>query len=269
MDESAREPRWVVPAALVVTCAIGALVRIELLDQPMRYDEAVTYRLYVHPAAGPMDILRDYSANNHLLHTLLVWASVRMFGNIEWAIRLPALIAGLAIVPMTYVVIRNAAGRTAGVIAAALVAASPALVFYSTNGRGYTMVALFTLIALAAAQRALARDSSLGWAAIVIAIALGSWTIPVMAFPAAAIFAWMALEAAAGGASMGGRPFVVRFILCLLATAAMTLALYAPTLLSNALWELTGNRWVKSLGVTRFLNDLRNLPIEVARSWMP
>jgi hypothetical protein len=131
------------------------------------------------------------------------------------------------------------------------------------------MVALFTLIALGAAQRALARDSSLGWAAIVIAIALGSWTIPVMAFPAAAIFAWMALEAAAGGASMGGRPFVVRFILCILATAAMTLALYAPTLLSNALWELTGNRWVKSLGVTRFLNDLRNLPIEVARSWMP
>ena len=78
-----------------------------------------------------------------------------MFGNEVWAIRLPALVAGIALVPATFAFARVLYGRAAGLLAAAFVAASSTLVEYSTNARGYTLVALATVLVFIAAARAL------------------------------------------------------------------------------------------------------------------
>jgi hypothetical protein len=75
-------------SVLLLSCAL----RLLYLNQPMRPDEAAT----VYYAKNP-DIfftLSNYSLpNNHLLHTLLVYLSINLFGTTaEWVARLPAFL---------------------------------------------------------------------------------------------------------------------------------------------------------------------------------
>ena len=116
----------------------------------MRYDESVTF---VHYASRPWYIaLTNYTApNNHVFHSLLVHASTWIFGGAPWAIRLPALIAGILLVPASYVAARALVREARGALAASLVAGSSMLVEYSTNARGYTILALVFVLLLALA----------------------------------------------------------------------------------------------------------------------
>ena len=60
----------------------------------MRFDEAFTFLRF---ASQPLlEGLTTYAEpNNHLFHTLLVHISTSLFGDQPWAIRLPALLAGV------------------------------------------------------------------------------------------------------------------------------------------------------------------------------
>jgi Dolichyl-phosphate-mannose-protein mannosyltransferase len=120
---------WVAHERGTYVAAFGAILvgavalRVAYLDVPLRYDEATTYDNFV---SKPLYVaLANYATpNNHLLNTLLAKISVGLFGNEPWAIRLPALLAGLALVPATLAFARVFYGRTAALLAAALVAAS-------------------------------------------------------------------------------------------------------------------------------------------------
>jgi mannosyltransferase len=54
-------------------------------------------------------------------------------------LRLPSLIAGVLSIPLTYLVGARTIGRRAALVAAALVALSPFLIYYSTEARGYQL----------------------------------------------------------------------------------------------------------------------------------
>src|SRR5919204_3963186 len=107
----------------------------------MRGDEAFTYTEY---ASLPWFVaLGDYTyPNNHLLHTLLVHGAARLLGPEPWALRLPAFVAGVLLVPATYLAARALYGPTTALIAAGLVSASGWLTLYATNARGYSLVLL-------------------------------------------------------------------------------------------------------------------------------
>ena len=182
------ERLYLVSFGLVVV--VAAALRIAYLDVPLRYDEATTYNNFV---AKPLHVaLANYSTpNNHLLHTFLAKVSVTLFGSEPWAIRLPALLAGIALVPATFALTRAYHGRLAALLAAALVAASSTLVEYSTNARGYTLVALATVLVLIAAVRALERDSAGAWAVVAATGSLGLYAVPVMVYPLGGAFLWI------------------------------------------------------------------------------
>src|SRR5947209_1905140 len=136
------QPLWPVT---ILTLAAAAM-RIPFLTRPLGTDEAATFLYY---ASKPLSIgLTIYgSPNNHLLNTLLMHASWRLFGAHEWALRLPAFLFGVALVPLTVMAAR-AVVRDGALVAAAFVAAAPVFVDYSTDGRGYTMLCAFALLAL-------------------------------------------------------------------------------------------------------------------------
>src|SRR3990172_724006 len=92
--------------AVVAIVILGAAVRAAFINIPIRYDEAFTF---IHFARFPVaNFIGDYSfPNNHLLHSLLVRLSVVLFGPWEWAIRLPAFLAGVACLPMLYLLGRR------------------------------------------------------------------------------------------------------------------------------------------------------------------
>ena len=159
----AAESRLHLGALGLVTVA-AVLVRLEFLFQPMRYDESVTF---VHYASRPWYIaLTTYTApNNHVFHSELAQLTTAVFGGAPWAVRLPAFMAGILLVPATYVAGRALYGKHAALIAAALVAASSVLIEYSTNARGYTLIALCFALLLALGTRLLTSSNQAEWLA--------------------------------------------------------------------------------------------------------
>lgn len=130
---------------LSVITALAGIVRFHYLHQPMRYDEVTTFVSY--PSRPFYVLLSVYAApNNHVLHTILVRCSSLLFGNQDWALRLPTLVAGTCMVPLTYAVTRTLYGRGAAALATGLVDTSSTMIEYSTYARGYTLLCLFSLM---------------------------------------------------------------------------------------------------------------------------
>ncbi len=256
------EPMYL--AGFGIAIVVAALLRIAFLDVPLRYDEATTYNnfvskpLYVGLAHYPLP-------NNHLLHTFLANISVNTFGSAAWAIRLPALLAGIALVPATFALARILYGRAAAVLAAALVASSSTLVEYSTNARGYTLVALFTLVAFIAATRVLDNDSIGAWAVIAAAGALGLYAVPVMLYPLGGVLVWLLLSRVVARAPV--RPLLWRLGFCVVSIAVLTLVLYAPVFAASGIRSVTSNEYVEPQSWATFFDRLPDHIRDTFATW--
>jgi 4-amino-4-deoxy-L-arabinose transferase-like glycosyltransferase len=242
-------------ATVVAILVLGTAVRFASLTQPMRYDEAVTYLLFVGQTWGTA--IRAYpSTNNHLLYTVLAKFTSAIGGGAPWAIRLPAFIAGVAVVPLTYAVGRVLFTPAAAMIGSALAAASTTLGLYATNARGYSFVVAgyLTLLLIAARVRA-EGGTRRRWIAFALVSAAGLATIPLMLYPIGAVALWLVLAIAVE------RPAQVRAELAALvaamgAVAVLGLLAYAPIISSNGLAALTANRFVARSPWPVFFRDL-------------
>ncbi len=92
------------------------------------------------------------------LFGLLVHLSGAWFGEAEWALRLPSFVAGVAVVPALAWLAARWLGRAAAVWAAWLAAASPFLVWYSQEARGYMLLILCACVASALLAGPVRRD---------------------------------------------------------------------------------------------------------------
>lgn len=250
-SEPRRGRRELVLIGIVVL--VGALLRLQRLDDPVAYDEAYTYLNF---ARRPWyEAIGDYnSTNNHMLNTLLMHVSTRVFGPQEWAMRIPVFLAGCALPiavfgwartwwPSTSTVDQQAslqsgdAGRfwiAVPLPAAALTAISPLLITYSTDARGYMLIALAAVLfdgLLAEARRA---PRPRVWMGAWLALVAGLCAMPLMLYAALPSLLWFVLlpgspHEAAFMRSLGGR---VRPLIPLLGTAALAAAtFYAPAYL--------------------------------------
>ncbi len=244
-----RAARWDWPVvawlSLATLAALG--LRLVFLFQPMRYDESFTYSEY---ASGPIYLLlcKYNYPNNHVFHSLCVHLCCRAFGGEPWAIRLPALTAGLLLVPACYAAGRALFDRRAALLGAGLAACWSLLIEYSTNARGYALVALVFLLMLATGRLLLRQRTVLGWAALGLLGFVGFWTVPVMAFPYGAVLLWLAVSGLRRGETPADRR---RFARCLAGSAALTVVLtalaYTPVVLVSGPTALLGNSFVRPL----------------------
>lgn len=263
-DERSRTPRetttavaptpslWTRP--LIAIVVIGALLRGYYLTQPMRYDESVTY-LYFASQSWTTVVSSYTYPNNHVFHSLLVKAFATVLGDDPWVLRLPAFIAGVAMIPATYAVGRRLFGSDAALIGAALVSASGALAFYSTNARGYTMICLASLLLANALLTLRERSSMAQWSVVVVVTALGMWTVPVMLYPAGGLALWFVLSALREDTSQP-RSDLARLVLAGLAATILTVLLYSPILAKDGLAPLTGNSFVRASAWWVFFREI-------------
>ncbi len=246
------EGRLTLLALLVLTLG-GAALRLAFLFQPVVHDEAVTY---VYFASRPLSTALSYYPfpNNHLLNTLLVKASTGLFGNSPAAMRLPAFIAGVLLIPAAYLAIRSLYGRQAALIGSALVAVSSTLVYYSVSARGYTMQALAFALAIRLGARVIRRGRTIDWVGIGVLLAAGFYAVPTMLFFAAGLFVWLSLEGLLRETEHR-RKFFYSLCLTIAGTALAVALLYLPVVLRNGIGAFNrGN--TASLGFVEFLKAL-------------
>ncbi len=142
---------------LLAITVFGLILRLIQINADLWLDEVATVLLYTQMPA--LQVLTSYiGSNNHLLNTLLMKLAVSLFGNQEWAVRLPALIFGTATIPVFYWVSRLVFSQRAGLSAAALLAVSYHHIFFSQNARGYTAYLFFSILASGLLVKGLQED---------------------------------------------------------------------------------------------------------------
>jgi mannosyltransferase len=162
---------WVAAATF-----LGAALRIHGLNSDLWIDEITTVFDYLN--VSTFHIVVSYTAsNNHLLNTLLVQGMVHAAGMKEWAIRLPAVLCGIASIPAIYYLARTALGRRESVWAAFLLAVSYHHIFFSQNARGYSALLLWGILGTAFFLRGLTSTQLRYWVFYVLAMFLGVATI--------------------------------------------------------------------------------------------
>jgi 4-amino-4-deoxy-L-arabinose transferase-like glycosyltransferase len=234
-----------------------------LVATPPRGDESFTF---VHYACHPLFIVLSLydQPNNHVLHSVLVHASTRVFGSAPWALRLPAFLAGLALIPLTFVWGRRQAGTQVGLLAAAWVAVCTPMVEYATNARGYSLLCLFTMAMFLAARQALAGRNSVAVLAFVASVGLGLYTVPVMAFPLLGCLIWLACVPQK---ALPWRSRLLRSV-GLAAAGCMFAALcYAPLLVASGPRALLGNEYIAPLSVGEWFAGIGALGGQVCQFW--
>ncbi len=225
------------PAVLALTLAViiiaGVIPRLYYLNVPIRYDEAYTYLNYV---SRPVLItLSLYDApNNHILYSLCAKLCVTLFGPREWALRLPAFIAGVLLIPGVYPLGRAVFGsRGAGLLAAGAVSGSAYMIEYAINARGYSFICLFTVFLLIAAERLARSNRNLcWWSVFVISAAAGMAAMPIMVYPLALACVWLTARRIVGGRSIA-RNSLKRLLTALALIVILTLLWYAPALITG------------------------------------
>jgi 4-amino-4-deoxy-L-arabinose transferase-like glycosyltransferase len=156
MSASRREPLEAPPWALAAVILLAASLRLlHLGTESLWIDEAFT----VHNARLAFTELAGFSARDihPPLYSFFMWAWVRVFGDSEFSIRLPAAIFGTLTVPLAAAITRRLYGSRAALAAAFVVAINVFFVHYSQEARSYALVgflcAASTLAYLAGHER--------------------------------------------------------------------------------------------------------------------
>src|SRR4051794_38069858 len=193
---------WIVAGLTVLAAAL----RFATLGvQSYHHDEIVTTsRILRGDFWQAMDAV-GFSESAPPLYYALAWLWTQVTGTGELGLRSVSALAGVATVPVAYLLGVELSKRRAGVVAAALVAVNPMLVWYSQEARAYSLFALLTALSLLFFVRALdrgGRRDSLAWG---IASALALATHYFAAFPIAAEALWLLRRRGrgAGGAFPG------------------------------------------------------------------
>ena len=152
---------------LVGIVGVGAVLRFATLGaQSYWFDEAQAAH-EVHMSLGSMLTSMFEHETNPPLYFLLGWVWAHVFGTSEAALRSLSALAGVAVIVLAYLCGRELVSRAAGLVAAALVALSPFMIWYSQEAREYMLLAALcgaSLLFFARAWHDPTRGNIVGWA---------------------------------------------------------------------------------------------------------
>jgi mannosyltransferase len=152
---------------LIGLVAVGLALRIPWLRDSLYGDEVgAFYDVTGRSFGGVLHVLSGHSPElNPPLYFVVAWGSEKVFGVSALSLRLVSLVAGTAVIPLSYLLGRWTVGVRAGLTAAALAAVSPFLVFYSSEARPYALLLALTLGSTVALLRAVETGERGWWAA--------------------------------------------------------------------------------------------------------
>jgi 4-amino-4-deoxy-L-arabinose transferase-like glycosyltransferase len=186
---------------LGILVALGAAMRFATLDvQSYHHDEVITAARVVHGSFAHMWHAVERSESNPPLYYALAWAWAKAFGTHEVGLRSLSALLGTATIPLGYCIGAELASRRTGLIAAALLAVNPMLIWYSQEARSYALLVLFCALSLLFFARALRtrRGADLGLWGLSSALAILSHYFAVFAVAVEALWLLFALRGRRG-----------------------------------------------------------------------
>lgn len=178
---------------MAAATVLGAALQALAATRGLFGDELFTYDIARRAALG--DVVDGVLATevNPPAYYLLAWLTGKVLSAPEWA-RLPALIAGVGLVPLCSALAWRVFGQRAAIVCAVLVAVSPFVVYYGSEARSYAPAALCVASSTWFLLSALDRPSRWRWAALGISAAGAMWLHYFAALPLAAQAAWALLS---------------------------------------------------------------------------
>ena len=214
------------PALLLVGAitTVGLVLRLPHYHDSLFGDELSTYFIVTgHSLGRVIDLLQGNSVDlNPPLFFVLAWATEGL-GDSPQLIRLGSFAAGIAAIPLTYLLGLWTVGRRAALVGAALVALSPFLIFYTTEARAYGLVLLLVILSTLTLLRALETRRVRWWAAYAACSCAVAYTHYPPVFLLAGQFAW----------AFWTRPDARTALVAANAAAALAYLPWLPTVLDN------------------------------------
>jgi len=170
---------------------LGFLLRLHLYGQSLNGDELSTLWIVENNGlGGVVDVVSSDAEITPPLNFVLSWLATRL-GSAPELIRLPALIAGTASIPLVYLLGSWTVSRRAGLAGAALFAISAPMTYYGANGRAYALLILLLLGSTLAMLRASRGGGGGWWAGYAALSAAAMYTHYTAAFVLIAQLGWL------------------------------------------------------------------------------
>ncbi|MCL4500923.1 MAG: glycosyltransferase family 39 protein [Deltaproteobacteria bacterium] len=147
------------------------------------------------------------------LYMLTVWAAARLLGSQEWALRSLSFAFGLGTLLFFWLLVRRLVSRHAALLALAMVAFSPIMVYYSKELKQYSGDACFAVLMVYLAERLRESHGRRGWLPLALAgiVGLGFSHPLVFCLPAVGLMLWINLPAVRGRLAILGGLWMLSF----------------------------------------------------------
>jgi uncharacterized membrane protein len=159
-----RSPTFWIVAGLTV---LAAVLRFATLGvQSYHHDEIVTASRVLRAGFGHAMHAVWFSESTPPVYYAIAWPWTQLVGTGEFGLRAISAAAGVATVPVAYLIGAQLRGRRAGLWTAALVAVNPMMLWYSQEARAYALVTLFGALSVLfwlRAERGGARRDFVWW----------------------------------------------------------------------------------------------------------
>ncbi len=146
---AARERRSHLVGLVFLTVLAAALRFWRLRHQGFWFDEASTSQEIRFTPGQMLTLLKHYESTPPLYYAV-AWIWGRIFGFGEAGLRSLSAVCGVLVVPLAYALGDKLFSRRTALIAAALVATNPLLIWYSQEARAYQLALLLIAVSLLA-----------------------------------------------------------------------------------------------------------------------
>src|SRR5260370_24865288 len=162
-----REVRPLVWAVLGLTVLAAALRFATLGSQSYWFDEAQSAHEFSLSFGGMWSFMVSHESNPPL-YFVLGWLWAKPFGTSPVGLRFISALAGTGLIPVLYLAGRQLISERAGLVAAALAAVNPFMIWYSQEAREYMLLTLVCGLSVLFFSRFLLRRSTpqLSWSPV-------------------------------------------------------------------------------------------------------
>jgi hypothetical protein len=189
--ERVRRPGGAVGVVLGLLLLAGTALRLSAAGESMLGDELATYWIVsTHDFWGVLSTVESDAEISPPLAFLLSWLAVQVDLTPEM-LRLPSLLAGLATIPLVYLLGLGTVGRGPALLAAAFTTLSPFMIFYSAEARGYAVMMALVTASTLSMLLAVDRGQARWWVAYAVATAAAVYTHYTCVFLLAVQFLWV------------------------------------------------------------------------------